>query len=235
MKILVINWRDIKNPEAGGAEIHLHEIFRRLSAMGNSVTLIAHQFKNAPTVEIIDGIKTVRVGNKFFFDKQFRKYYLKEFAANDFDLIVDDISKIPLFTPNYIKTPLVGILHHIHGNSLYKEILFPMAYYIIRAERRIPSVYKKTPIFVVSESTKKEMIELGQPEDKLDILYNAIDQDLFSKVKVEKSEEPLLVYVGRIKKYKNIENVIDAVGLIKNKIPGYQIEDRRKRGSSCGT
>ena len=224
MNILAINWRCIKNPEAGGAEIHFHEIFKRISAKGNNVTLIAHQFKDAPVVEIIDGIKTIRIGNKFFFDKQFRKKYLKEFVKEDFDLIVDDISKIPLFTPNYINKPIVGILHHIHGNSLYKEIPFPMAYYIIRAEKKIPAVYKNTPIFVVSESTKKELTELGQPEEKIDILYNAIDHELFSKIKVEKSEEPLLVYVGRIKKYKNIENIIDAVKIVKEKIPGIKFK-----------
>ena len=31
---LAVNWRDIKNPEAGGAEVHLHEILSRLVALG---------------------------------------------------------------------------------------------------------------------------------------------------------------------------------------------------------
>ena len=32
MKILVLNWLDPENPQAGGAEVHFHEIFRRLVA-----------------------------------------------------------------------------------------------------------------------------------------------------------------------------------------------------------
>ena len=32
MRILLVNWNDRENPQAGGAEIHLHEIFGRLAA-----------------------------------------------------------------------------------------------------------------------------------------------------------------------------------------------------------
>ena len=113
MKILVINWRCIKNPEAGGAEVHLHEIFKRVAEMGHSVTLVAHHYKGAPKEEIIDGIKVIRVGNKYLFHYQFKRYYKKVLKSQDFDIIVDDISKIPLNTPTYIKKPLVGIIHQI--------------------------------------------------------------------------------------------------------------------------
>ena len=217
MNILAINWRCIKNPEMGGAEIHFHEIFKRIAAKGHNVTLIAHKFENAPTEETIDGIKTIRIGNKYLFAKQFKSYY--KTLDRKYDLVVDDISKIPLFTPAYVKEPVVGILHHIHGNSLYKEIPAPLAFYIIRKERQIPKYYGKTPIFTVSESTRRELIELGQPENMTDILYNAINHELFDKIEIKKSDKPLIAYVGRIKKYKNLETIVDAVEIVKTEIP----------------
>jgi glycosyltransferase involved in cell wall biosynthesis len=219
LNILIINWRDIKNPEAGGAEVHLHEIFRRIAAKGHKVTLVAHKFNNAPQEEIIDGIIIKRIGNKFLFNRQFKKYYLSELVNENFDLIVDDISKIPLSTQLYIKNPLVGILHHIHGNSLYKEIPFPLAYYVISKEKQIPKYYSKTPVFTVSESTRKELVSLGFPKDKTDILYNAIEHELFEKVKIKKSDTPQITYIGRIKKYKNINKIIDSMPLLIKKIP----------------
>ncbi|MCF8239908.1 MAG: glycosyltransferase family 4 protein [Melioribacteraceae bacterium] len=222
MNILVINWRCIKNPEMGGAEIHMHEIFKCIAAKGHKVTLIAHNFKGAEQVEIIDGIETIRVGNKFFFNRQFRRFFLNSKKFQNYDLVVDDISKIPLFTPKYIDKPLVGILHHIHGNSLYKEIPAPLAYYIIRTEKKIPKIYSGTPIFTVSPSTRNELIEMGQPEENTDLLYNAIDHELFQNVNVEKSEIPLISFIGRIKKYKQIETVIDAVALLINRFPEIQ-------------
>ena len=217
MNILAINWRCIKNPEMGGAEIHFHEIFKRIAAKGHNVTLVAHKFTGAPEEETVDGIKIIRIGNKFLFDKQFKSYY--KTITTKYDLVVDDISKIPLFTPTYVREPVVGILHHIHGNSLYKEIPAPLAFYIIKKEKQIPKYYGNTPIFTVSESTRRELIELGQPENMTDILYNAINHELFNKIEIRKSETPLIAYVGRIKKYKNLETIVDAVEILKNKIP----------------
>ena len=219
MNILVINWRCPKNPEMGGAEVHMHEIFKRIAARGHEVTLVAHKYKGAPKKEKFEGINIIRVGDKFLFNKEFKRYYKKNLSRQPFDLVVDDISKIPLFTPKYINKPLVGIIHHIHGESLYTEIPRLPAMYIIRTEKLIPFVYRNTPIFAVSESTKNELAELGQPEDKIEILYNAIDQELFNNIKVEKSAEPTITYIGRIKKYKNLEAIVDALPAVKDKFP----------------
>ena len=219
MKILVVNWRCPKNPEMGGAEVHMHEIFKRVAAKGHGVIYVAHSFKGAPQKEFLDGIEIQRTGNRFFFNRQFKTYYKKNLAHLNFDLVVDDISKIPLKTPEYIAKPLVGIIHHIHGVSLYKELPKLLANNIIRSEKMIPKVYRDTPLFAVSQSTKNELIELGQPENKIDILYNAIDHEVFDKVKVEKYAEPTICYIGRIKKYKNLEAVIDALPKVIEKIP----------------
>ena len=40
MNLLVVNWLDRLNPRAGGAEIHLFEIFRRIAERGHRVRLI---------------------------------------------------------------------------------------------------------------------------------------------------------------------------------------------------
>lgn len=219
MKILVINWRCPKNPEMGGAEVHLHEIFKRIARKGHEVTLAAHRFKDAPTKETYEGINIIRVGNKYLFDKQIRRFYKKKLSKTGFDLVVDDISKTPLFTPKYITKPLVGIIHHIHGESLYHEIAKPLADYIIRQEKLIPQVYRKTPIFAVSESTKSELVDMGLPKENIAILHNAIDHESFGNLKAANTQEPTISYIGRIKKYKNIEAVIDALVYVKKRIP----------------
>ncbi len=88
----------------------------------------------------------------------------------------------------------------------------------------IPKIYRDTPIFAVSQSTKDELIELGQPENKIDILYNAIDHSLFDDVKVEKYSDPTICYIGRIKKYKNLEAIIDALPKVIEKIPNLKLK-----------
>ena len=49
MRLLLVNWQDRENPQAGGAEIHLHEIFGRLAARGHEVTLL-HRGLSGPTL-----------------------------------------------------------------------------------------------------------------------------------------------------------------------------------------
>ncbi len=223
MKILVVNWRCIKNPEAGGAEVHLHEIFKNIVKLHHDVTLVAHAFSGAPEREVIDGIKIIRHGNKFLFDKQFHRFYNSKLKKDKYDLVVDDISKIPLETPRYVNKPLVGIIHHIHGDSLYKEIPAPLAYYIIKKEKKIPEVYGGTPIFAVSPSTRDELISMGCTPEKIDLLYNAVNHDLFENVTVKKSNHPTLVYIGRIKKYKQIERIINVLDLLVPDFPNIEL------------
>lgn len=223
MNILIVNWRDIRNPEMGGAEVHLHEIFSRIAKKGHKVTLVAHYFPGAQKEEILDGIKILRHGNKFLFDKQFKYFYKNVLSKENYDLIVDDISKIPLNLPKYANASTVAILHHIHADSLFKEIPYALALYVIHKEKQIPKNYQDTKIFTVSESTTAELVDLGFRKGNTAILNNAINHELFSGINVNKSESPLLTYIGRIKNYKNIDKIIDAVNIVKKKIPSIKL------------
>jgi glycosyltransferase involved in cell wall biosynthesis len=216
MKILVFNWRDILNPEAGGAEVHLHEIFTRI-AQEADITLISSRFKEAPKSETVDGIKIIRVGNKFLFNFAALWHYMTRLKRANFDIIVDDINKVPLFTPLYVKKPVLAILHHINEKTLFKELPLPMALYIYFAEKLIPIFYKKAPFIVVSNSTKAELIGMGIPSANINLIYNAIEHGRFAPR--TKSPQPQVVYFGRVKRYKQVDHLLQAFRLVKEQIP----------------
>ena len=65
MRILWINHRDPRHPEAGGAEVRLYEIGKRLAKMGHEVTLLCEKVNGLPAEETLDGIHVKRAGNKF--------------------------------------------------------------------------------------------------------------------------------------------------------------------------
>lgn len=213
MRFLVINWRDIKNPEAGGAEIHLHEIFKRITQDNHQVTLLASKYKGCKKEETIDGIRVIRIGTKFTFFFFVFLYYITKFRKYNFDFVIDDISKMPLFTPLYVRKPLIAIIHHIHGKTLFKELPFILAIIVYLCERLIPLFYKKIPIVTVSESTKKELIFKGFSRDDIEIVYNGVNNNLF--VPGTKSKKELIIYVGRVKKYKQLEDLIIAFKVVK--------------------
>ncbi|MCK4460825.1 MAG: glycosyltransferase, partial [candidate division Zixibacteria bacterium] len=68
MKILALNWNDLKNPYAGGAEVHLEELLRRLVRRGHDVTLFCSGYKGCRSEETIEGIRIIRRGNRFNFN-----------------------------------------------------------------------------------------------------------------------------------------------------------------------
>ena len=219
MKILVINWQDRKNPLSGGAETHLHEIFSRIAEKGNEVTLLCSSFNNAPKRETVDGINVIRIGKRYNFNFYVPYAIQKLVRKNNYDIVIDDINKIPFFTPLYIKEkPILVILHHFFGRSIYREAIFPSACYIDISERLVPFVYAKEVFSVVSESTKKELVKMGIPSEKIFVIHNAVSSNLhpdFSK----KSSSPLVLIHGRVKKYKCPELCLYAMKRIISQVP----------------
>lgn len=218
MKVLIINWQDIKNPYGGGAEVHLHEIFKRMVRDGNCVTLLCCRFEGCADEEVIDGIRVIRRGSRNFFNFTVMRQYAKNFKKEDYDIIIDDINKIPFFTPLYIKDkPLLAISHHFFGRSIFREADFFSALYVYFAEMLVNIVYKHTPFVVVSNSTLQEFSERGFDTSNFSIIHNAIDQSSFPMAIYPKSPQPIITYFGRLKKYKSPDHLLRAFAIIARK------------------
>jgi glycosyltransferase involved in cell wall biosynthesis len=218
-RILFINWRDIRNPEAGGAEVHLHEIASRIAAKGHDVTVLASTFTGSPREEDIDGVKVVRAGGRLTFNFHVPGAIRRLSREKPFDVVVDDINKIPFYTPLYVKTPLLALAHHLFAKSIFLEAVFPLALYVYGAEALIPPVYKRTRFVVVSESTRQELVEKGIPREKISIVYNAVDHRVYKPSDVPKPAKPVVGYVGRIKRYKKIDLLLEAMKIISRRLP----------------
>lgn len=219
MKILVVNWQDMKNPLGGGAEVHLHEIFKRIAARSHEVTLLCSRFQDAPREELIDGIRVIRCGsrNTFNFHVPFR--YLFQLRRRQYDVVVDDLNKIPFFTPLFVRRPLVGIIHHLFGKTIFSEVSLLPAVYVALSELAALLFYKRIPIAVVSESTKKEMLSHGYREENLFLVHNCVDHLLYGLREVQKPAVPVIGYLGRLKKYKSIEDLLLAFDIVLREFP----------------
>lgn len=224
MKILLINWQDIKNPFGGGAEVHMHEIFKRIVGQGHEVTLLCCDVPGFPSEENIDGIKVIRKGNRSFFNYIVKKEYKRLMAENKYDIVIDDINKIPFYTPRFVKEPLIAISHHFFGKSIFRETNFASASYVYFAERLVDKVYKHTPFAVVSQSTLSEFIERGFDKNNFVIIPNAIEHKQFPMKVTPKNETPTITYFGRLKKYKSVDHLLHAFALVKKQIPNAKLE-----------
>jgi len=224
MKILIVNWQDIKHPLAGGAEVHLHEIFERITKWGNEVTLISCGFPGALAEENINGIKVIRVGARGYFNFIFPFYYFGKLRNEGYDIIVIDINKIPFFSPLIIRRPKAGIVHHFFGKAIFLEASFFAAHYVYWTEKIFIKLYKRLPIMYYSPSTRDEMISEGFPENNFHFVPIAVDLEIYRVVPdVEKEEYPLIAYLGRIKRYKSIDHLISIMPSVLEQIPDVRL------------
>lgn len=223
MKILIFNWQDIKNPFGGGAEVHLHEIFSRMAGMGHDITLFCCRWEGSAEEEIIDGIKVIRKGSRNLFNFKVKPEYLKRFCREGYDLVIDDINKIPFYTPGFVRGPLLAISHHFFGKSIFREAGLVRGLYVYASEKLVDVSYKSTPFVVVSESTKQEFIERGFDERNFSIVQNAITQEKFPMVVGEKYPDKSIIYFGRLKKYKSPDHLLKAFAIVNGKIRGSKL------------
>jgi glycosyltransferase involved in cell wall biosynthesis len=212
LKLLIINWQDIRNPEAGGAEVHLHEIFGRLARRGHDVTLLCSGWPGARPRDEVDGIHVHRVGGRHGFTLLATPYYRRHLQDEAFDLVVEDINKIPLYSPLWVKAQVVALIPHLFGATAFEEASLPLATAVWLAERPVPFFYRDIPFQAISESTAHDLAARGLPRSSIRVIYPGIDRSRFRPDAAARPfAEPTFVYVGRLKRYKGLERVIDAI------------------------
>ncbi|MCF0215517.1 MAG: glycosyltransferase family 4 protein [Fibrobacteraceae bacterium] len=213
MNILVTNYRDRLNPNAGGAEKHLHRIFSRLSNMGHRVVLFTTCFKGSCPREVVDGILVVRCGGDLLFQWNVLRNLKKLDEEFHFDVVVEDLNKLPVFVPWVLKKPVLVQMHHLWRGSIFAEAFFPIAFGVWLFETLIPLFYRKNPFVVVSPSTKKELASLGIKESRIDVVYNGTDEAVSEdskEVAAADEEKPYFLWLSRVHRYKGIWVALDA-------------------------
>jgi glycosyltransferase involved in cell wall biosynthesis len=219
MKILILNWQDITNPLAGGAEVHLHEVFSRIARMGHDVSLFCSSFEGAAPREEMNGIHVIREGGRSLFNYLVIRKYFTTFNRQRYDLIVDDMNKIPFYTPAYVKEPLLGVTHHLFGTSIFKEVNAAAASYVYLAEQAALPMYKKIRFIVGSPSTHRELLHKGFSADRTHLIHYGVAHNAFRRLGIAKSRTPLVGAVGRLKKYKSFDHLLEAFVDVRADIP----------------
>jgi glycosyltransferase involved in cell wall biosynthesis len=210
VRILVVNWNDRDNPNAGGAEVHLHEIFGRIASRGHRVDLLASGWEDGAPRAFLDGIDVHRVGTRYTFQFKARSYFRERLLASSYDVLVEDLNKIPLYTPRWNASTVVGLVHHLFGRTIFREAPAPMAAAVWMAERGIPFAYRNVPFQAVSESTADDLVARGIRRSAITVIYNGIDTTFFTPSVGTRSPAPLFAYVGRLKRYKGVDLVLQA-------------------------
>ncbi|MEO0112908.1 MAG: glycosyltransferase family 4 protein [candidate division WOR-3 bacterium] len=219
-KILLINWRCPKNPLAGGAEIYAYEIFRRIKE--HEITYLAERFPESKEEEEIEGIRIIRMGNKWTFNFSVYRNINEIVDKYNFDLVIDDLNKIPFYSPYFLKKkiPVLALVMHLFRKAIFSETNIFFGSYVYLTESLIPLVYKNNYFACLSQSTKEDLLRLfknnKEIEEKIYVIPPGIDLDRY-KPDFSKKRERIICHVGRLKKYKSIHHLIYAVKILKER------------------
>jgi glycosyltransferase involved in cell wall biosynthesis len=222
VRILVLNWQDHTNPHAGGAELHLQQTFSRVVARGHAVDLLCSSWPDAPQRANLDGIDVHRVGTRHSFPFLARGYYTENLARNNYDVVIEDLNKVPLYTPLWGVRKLVALVHHLFGATVFREAPAPLAAAVWLSEQPFGLLYRRVPFEAVSISTADDLVARGIPRGSIRVIYNGVDSNRLTPDPSERSEAPLFVYLGRLKKYKRVDLVIRAFADLN--VPGATLE-----------
>jgi glycosyltransferase involved in cell wall biosynthesis len=193
--------------------------------MGHDVTLYCSSFPGAAHRENINGIAVIREGGRYFFNFRFFLTYITRFRPRGFDLVVDDMNKIPFFTPLFVKQPVYGVTHHLFGKSIFLEVNALLASYVYVMERLAIRMYRKRriPFIVGSPSTFKELQSEAFPAESIALVSYGVDHVLHTTTGAQKSPTPLIGYFGRLKKYKSVDHLLQALPAVMKEVPGVKV------------
>lgn len=223
MRILILNWRDTKNPSSGGAEILTHEIAKRLVAWGNPVTQFSAFFPTGKHREIIDGVEIIREGNPdaryFFTSVHLKAYQYYTSHQGKFEVVIDEIHGLPFFTPWYVKGKKIALICEIAGDIWYKT--FGLIFGIIgeiTEKVYLRFVYSSMPFLTISPSTKLDLQKLGISSSHINVLPMGISRPK-TIMRFPKEKELTIIFVGRLTPAKGIEDAIAAFSFVIQKYP----------------
>ena len=219
MRILILNWRDLTHPRAGGAELVTMEHAKGWVKRGHAVTLLTGWY-GGKKEETIDGIHIVRRAGSLTIYLYVVFYVLLN--GKSFDVIVDEAHGFPYFSPIFTKTPVVLFIHEIAGEIW--DYMFPFPKNVIgkMLESFYFRLYRKCYVWTDAPSTVDELVGRGIPRDRCLAIPCPIVADKKLLVHHEpgtKNQEPTYLFVSRVVRMKGIEEVIKAFSFIAREQP----------------
>jgi glycosyltransferase involved in cell wall biosynthesis len=221
VRILAVNWRDIQDPLGGGAEQHLHHILAGAAAAGHTVELIASAYRGAPAHEVIDGVQVRRRGDWRVANFVLPWVVRRRLREESWDLVIEDINKIPFYTPLYAgRVPVLAIVPHLFGTTVYRETNPLAATYVWAGEWPLPWVYRDAWFEVISQSTADDLAGRGLRRDRIEVIHCGLDHERFRLAEPPpRAPYPLVVCWSRLRRYKSNDVALRAFAQIHQDLP----------------
>lgn len=220
LKILFLCWRDIRHPRAGGAEVFIHEVGRRLVRDGHGVTLFSAGFKGLSPDECLDGVRILRSGAQATVHWRFFRWWRRHGRFDEYDLVIDVVNTIPFMTPLFIKgrTKRVALFFQLARQVWWYESRFPLSACGYASEPLYLQAYRGTQVVTISRSSKADLERYRVPADLISICPVGIDIEPLEALEPKPAGLDVL-FVGRLTASKRPEEALRAFAAVRASRP----------------
>jgi glycosyltransferase involved in cell wall biosynthesis/O-antigen/teichoic acid export membrane protein len=218
LHILVLTDRDWTHPQGGGTGTNLYGQVSRWLAWGHRVSVIAASYDGAAPVERHGDLAMYRIGGR---STVFPRAIWKQWRGlvPDADVVLEVINGITFLTPVWLRTPHVGLVHHVHTDHYEREMgrAGRVAGFFLET-LPLKLLYPGSRFVVISHATQRDLESFGITQDTVTVNHIGVELGAFAPG--ERAPEPTLLYLGRLKKYKRVEMLLDTV----EALPGTRLE-----------
>jgi glycosyltransferase involved in cell wall biosynthesis/O-antigen/teichoic acid export membrane protein len=207
--ILVLTDRDWTHPQGGGTGTNLYGQVTRWLAWGHRVSVIACGYEGCERYEHAGELTIHRVGGR---STVFPRAIWKQWRGlvPDPDVMLEVVNGITFLTPLWARTPRVTLVHHIHRDHYVREMGTPgkiAAWALETAPLRL--LYRGSRFLTISNAAADDIAAHGIPRERIDMNYIGVELDAYRPG--ARADHPMLLYLGRLKRYKRIELLLDVL------------------------
>ncbi len=220
MRVLFLTSRDWHDPKACGGDFCTTDFARYLAAQGHNVTLLAARYPGSSCEERLEGVRIVRPGGMFLLALRAWAFYLRH--RNEFDVVYEEgmaSVRLPFLAPLYIDKPLVAMWYQLNAPIFSEQYPRSLAWLLAQAERLILTLHRHCKIPTLSGERKAELMALGFPSGQVELIPPLMLDSRPLVMPPERTREPLIVWLGKVRRYKCPHRIIEAMPDVVRQIP----------------
>lgn len=228
--VLLLCWRDTGHPQGGGSETYLQRIGSLLAQSGMDVTLRTARYAGAARSEVVDGIRISRGGGRHTvyilagLAMVAARIGLGPLRSVRPDVVIDSQNGLPFLARLAFGRRVVVLVHHCHREQWPVAGRFLGRFGWFVESRLSPRLHRGHQYVTVSLPSVRDLTELGVDAGRVAVVRNGVDAAPLQTLGTDRSVTPRVVVLSRLVPHKQIEDALDAVAVLRERVPDLHLD-----------
>lgn len=229
-RVLMLCWRDTGHPQGGGSETYLQRIGAQLAASGVTVTLRTARYPGAPRRGVIDGVRISRGGGPYSvyiwagLAMVLARIGLGPLRHAKPDVVIDAQNGIPFLARLAYGRRSLVLVHHCHREQWPVAGRWTGRFGWFVESKLSPRLHRHNQYVTVSLPSARDLAALGVAPERIAVVRNGLDPAPEVTLTVPRAAAPRVAVLSRLVPHKQIEDALDAVAALRDRIPGLHLD-----------